>query len=162
MSAELARALKASNGVGFDELWSNREYEVFVRRLEPARGRGGALHLSIKRYDRDAIHDWRHLQSIKNEVAGSEREAIELFPAESRLVDGANQTHLWVGPAGEQIGIGFHDGRQLATQEEGYAAVIAAGQAPEIAAQGRQRPWQPGLSTGPGYFQPTDREGADA
>lgn len=42
------------------------------------------------------MHDWRDLQAIKNELVGPEHEAIELYPAESRLVDTANQYHLWV------------------------------------------------------------------
>jgi hypothetical protein len=52
--------------------------------------------LSIKRHDRRPIHDWRHLQRIKNALVGEQHEAVELYPAESRLVDTANQYHLWV------------------------------------------------------------------
>jgi hypothetical protein len=40
--------------------------------------------------------DWRDLQAIKNQLCGDEAEAIQLFPAESRVVDTANQYHLWV------------------------------------------------------------------
>lgn len=54
------------------------------------------IHLSIKRLDRDTIHDWRDLQRIKNELIGAEHEAVELYSAESRLVDTTNQYHLWV------------------------------------------------------------------
>jgi hypothetical protein len=53
------------------------------------------VHLSIKRLDRLPTRDWRDLQRIKNQFLGEECEAFELFPAESRLVDTANQTHLW-------------------------------------------------------------------
>lgn len=52
--------------------------------------------LSIKRLDRDWIHDWRELQIIKTELVGHENEGMELYPAESRLMDSANQYHLWV------------------------------------------------------------------
>jgi hypothetical protein len=51
--------------------------------------------LSIKRVDRDPVRDWRDLQAIKNALIGPECEAVELFPAESRLVDTANQYHLF-------------------------------------------------------------------
>jgi hypothetical protein len=54
------------------------------------------VHLSIKRIDREPMHDWRALQTIKNVLVGEEFEAIEIYPAESRLVDSANQYHLWV------------------------------------------------------------------
>jgi hypothetical protein len=53
------------------------------------------VSLSIKRVDREPIHDWRILQEIKNALVGEECEAIEIFPAESRLVDTANQYWLW-------------------------------------------------------------------
>lgn len=59
----------------------------------------GGVHLSIRSNDRHWRHDWRHLQRIKNEILGPEREAIELYPAESRLMDEANQFHLWALPA---------------------------------------------------------------
>ena len=54
------------------------------------------LWLSIKRRDKEIIHDWRELQTIKNMIVGDEHEGFEVYPAESRLVDTANQYHLWV------------------------------------------------------------------
>lgn len=57
---------------------------------------GHIVHLSIKRNDREPIHDWRDLQEIKNQLVGAENEAIEIYPAESKRVDSANQYHLWV------------------------------------------------------------------
>jgi hypothetical protein len=54
------------------------------------------IHLDIRRLDGGACKNWRHFQRIKNELVGPEFEAMELFPAESRLVDTANQYHLWV------------------------------------------------------------------
>lgn len=78
------------------------------------------LHLSIKRIDREPIHDWRHLQAIKNELVGAEREAFEVYPAESRLVDAANQYHLWALPEGARLPVGF-DKRLTATPEEAAA-----------------------------------------
>lgn len=75
----------------------NSLYQVNIRKLPPpVEGWPDILHLSIKRRDKAVIHDWRDLQRIKNEVVGPECEAIELYPAESRLVDSANQYHLWV------------------------------------------------------------------
>lgn len=81
-----------------DETWKNSRYQVVIDRdpagLDPSWPR--LLHLSIKRIDRAPIHDWRDLQRIKNELVGLEHEAVELYPAESRVVDTANQYHLWV------------------------------------------------------------------
>lgn len=83
------------------EVWMNDLYVVLVLReanLLPAKDSGWPpmIWLSIRRIDREPIRDWRHLQIIKNELVGPEHEAVELFPAESRLVDSANQFHLFV------------------------------------------------------------------
>jgi hypothetical protein len=83
-------------------IFKNLDYQVAVRstptEAEREDGKGGfvnLIHLSIKRLDRKPARDWRDLQRIKNQLLGEECEAMELFPAESRLVDTANQTHLW-------------------------------------------------------------------
>lgn len=81
-----------------DECWNNDVYQVNVRDVVPMPGSGlpPMKHLSIKRLDKEAIHDWRDMQRIKNELVGPECEGCELYPAESRVVDTANQYHLWV------------------------------------------------------------------
>ncbi len=73
-----------------DEVWLNDIYQVNVRRTPEI------VHLSIKRRDKAPITDWRHKQLIKNQLVGEECEGIELYPAESRLCDAANQFHLFV------------------------------------------------------------------
>jgi hypothetical protein len=54
------------------------------------------IHLVIRRHDWVPVKNWAHFQQIKNEIVGPENEAVELFPAESRLVDAAHLYHLWV------------------------------------------------------------------
>jgi len=73
----------------------NSRYQVNVTKymIDPPFGR--CLHLSIKTRDKAPFHDWRDFQRIKNEIVGPEFEAVELYPAESRLVDTSNQYHLW-------------------------------------------------------------------
>jgi hypothetical protein len=134
-------------GMPIDEVWTNDVYECQVR-FDDEDGRAGMVYLSIKRHNRGALRDWRHLQSIKNEVVGPEREAIEIYPAESRLVDQANQSHLWVFPEDVKIPLGFNDGRVVQTREESAEIVKSHG----IRDNGkmRQRDWQPGLRTGKG------------
>jgi hypothetical protein len=80
-----------------DEVWLNDQYQVNIRRykIDPE-GAFGLVHLSIKRIDKEACRDWRDFQEIKNQLAGPECEGVELYPAESRKVDSANQYHLWV------------------------------------------------------------------
>lgn len=103
---------------GSTTMWTNNTYTVH-RKVEES----GFTWLSIRRNDRKPIRDWRHFQRIKNELAGEEREAVELFPAESRLVDEANQYHLWVLPEGERIPVGWNV-RMVGGSEE--AAKIGA------------------------------------
>jgi len=77
------------------DVWKNNYYEVAISRHQESPDKTVEIHLSIKRIDKKAAKDWRHFQRIKNELLGEEYEAIELYPAESRLVDVANQYHLW-------------------------------------------------------------------
>ena len=96
-------------------LWINNIYQAALHKYEDsdkyeARELGKIDHLSIKRIDKLPIHDWRDLQQIKNDICGSDREAVELYPSEDRVVDYANQFHLWVFPAGYSIPIGFKNG----------------------------------------------------
>ena len=52
--------------------------------------------LVIKRYDKAPIRNWRELQNIKNQIAGVDATAIEIYPPESEVTDTANIYHLWV------------------------------------------------------------------
>jgi len=79
-----------------EEIWLCAEYQVAVDKTPTHGFRGFTIwHLSIKRRDKEPIHDWRDLQEIKNQLCGPEVEAMELYPAEDRKVDSANQFHLW-------------------------------------------------------------------
>ena len=92
------------------DLWMNHIYTVSDYGWEQV-GDMEIRHLSFKRNDRKPVTDWRHKQYIKNQLCGEECEACELFPAESRLVDGANQYHLWVLREGTYFPFGFFEGR---------------------------------------------------
>ncbi len=59
-------------------------------------GHPRTLHLSIRHVLNIAITDFRDFQRIKNELVHPEAEAVQVFPAESRLVDTCNQYHLFV------------------------------------------------------------------
>lgn len=103
-------------------IYKNHLYQVAYypapeRKEDPAHGGEGwppMIHLSIKRIDRQPVRDWAHLQRIKNELVGEKNEAIELYPAEDRVVNMANQYHLWVVADPEvRFPIGFHEGRHV-------------------------------------------------
>jgi hypothetical protein len=122
-----------------DRSYYNDLLSVFVREIGH-----GALHISFHRHDRKAIKDFRIYQAIKNEVAGPERLAIEVFPPESKLVDTSNEFHLFVVPEEIQDEFPFliSAERLVQTQEEGEAILGKT--------KMRQRPWQPGIPTGKG------------
>lgn len=85
-----------------DEIWANDIYTVLVNRRHKTgwQNEDGSpitvTWLSIRRNDRAAKPDWRDFQWMKNQLVGDENEGFEIYPAESRLVDAANQFHLWI------------------------------------------------------------------
>lgn len=79
------------------EYWLNDLYQVALYRT--GEGDTMVIQLNIRRRDGKPIfRDWRHFQRIKNELVGRECEGIELYPAESRLVDTSNKYHIWCVP----------------------------------------------------------------
>jgi hypothetical protein len=112
-----------------DVVYRNNIYQVNVRYFICEEWGGAEMtHLSIKRNDKKPIHDWRDLQRIKNEICSPEQEAVEIYPNEARLVDTANQYHLWVLPKGTCIPFGYW-GRIVTEADTGDGA--------------RQRKWHP-------------------
>lgn len=118
-----------------DETWANDRYRVAVKYLTedqlpgfdgvPHGTRDGWVHLSIHSRNRRPVADWRHFQQIKNDIMGPDREAVELYPDEKRLVDTANEYHLWVLPSGSWLPVGFTE-RMVSSAQPG--------------GKGRQRP----------------------
>ena len=82
-----------------DETWGNDRYTVTVHFLNG--DRDGFVEITIHNHRRTTHIPWRHLQQIKNEVLGADREAVQLFPAEDRLVDTANEYWLYAYPVGK-------------------------------------------------------------
>ena len=86
----------AYRNVSKQETYSNDLYLVQINR-DANHGFGkeslpeGMFELTVRRQDRGDFKDWRHMQQIKNQIVGDENEMVELYPAESRLRDSANQ-----------------------------------------------------------------------
>ena len=105
------------------ELWMNDIYTVHVNRHQKT-PIGMMTWLSIKRNDKQALPDWRHFQWIKNQLVGEENEGCELYPSESRIVDGANQYHIWVFEDPTiKFPFGFFEGR-LVTRTSGVKGAV--------------------------------------
>ena len=81
--------------------------DLYQIQVAPTGDDGRCLHINIRRRDGSMFKDWRHFQQIKNELAGPEREAVEIYPAESRKVDTSNKWHLWVLPEGMRVPFGW-------------------------------------------------------
>lgn len=107
-------------------VFKNNIYQVVVNKMASSEKFPEHAHLSIKSLDGSARHDWRDFQRIKNELVGPEHEAVELYPAESRLVDASNQYHLVVLPAGMKFPFGYQD--RLVSESKNLPGV-------------NQRPW---------------------
>ena len=88
-------------------------YESDIYYVDAVRHLGDILQVMIRRHDWQPVSDWRDKQAIKNQIAGPESEAIELYPAESRVVDYANWAHLWLLPGGEAFPFGFSKGKRF-------------------------------------------------
>jgi hypothetical protein len=86
---------KMYRDVSKQETYSNDQYIVQInRKANHAFGpslEDGMFELTVRRVDREPVNDWRDMQQIKNQIVGPENEMVELFPAESRLRDSANQ-----------------------------------------------------------------------
>lgn len=84
--AEISRVYRQEN-----------EYVVMVRDLETEWGT--VRHACMRNADSTDI-PWAEKQRIKNELFGNESTAIEVFPAETQLVDEAFMYHIWILPEG--------------------------------------------------------------
>jgi len=107
-----------------DECWTNDKYMVTLRRKPEDKvfgSRGGMIQLGIANNDGTARHDWRDFQAIKNQLAGPECEAFELYPAESRLLDPSNYYTLWCFPGVKRLKIGHDLQREVRDAEMAIA-----------------------------------------
>jgi hypothetical protein len=68
----------------------------------------GTVWLSIRANNGMTVErDWRDYQAIKNDLVSPDRQAIEIYPKESKLVDTVNVFHLWVLPEDIEIPVGY-------------------------------------------------------
>ena len=88
------------------QFWTNDMYQVNIRKGSNtqywfhfnADNINQYVYLSIKRRDKEAAFDLEHLQEIKDVLVGENLMAIELYPNQKRVLDTANQYHMFVFP----------------------------------------------------------------
>lgn len=81
------------------EWWGNEVYSCCVDRDSDMHALGNEIrlvHISYHRRDRAPCEDWREAQAIKTAVCGPDAEGIALYPSERRVMDTANEYHIWV------------------------------------------------------------------
>lgn len=92
-----ASCVRLTKGIGEMDGYDANKYEV--QHLEGwLTPQVWGTHIKVRRRDgKDGI-PWDDLQQIKNEIAGEEAVAIEIYPADQDLVYEENIRHLWVVP----------------------------------------------------------------
>jgi hypothetical protein len=89
---------------------------LFLVGVRPAEQPDGWLHLLVKRCDDSLAIGWPDLQRIKDEIVGPECEAVELFPANARLIHMGDTRHMWANPdPNDRLHVGMHVGRHVAS-----------------------------------------------
>jgi hypothetical protein len=94
-------------------IFKNSRYQVHIRRIvakkQPA---PDMVHVSLRRIDRGTLIPYRDIMRIKRELLHPEIELTQIYPAESREVDQANQYHFWgVNDVFYRFPFGFDQGR---------------------------------------------------
>ena len=67
---------------------------------------------------------WAEKQQIKNELFGENRQAIEVYPAEDRLVNSADVYHLWVFDKKFRLPFGIHPKEYQKAVNRGYSMTL--------------------------------------
>lgn len=83
----------------------NRVFSVLERKVE-----GGVIHYAVASLSEERP-SWWEMQRIKDELAGPDKTAVEIYPPHSEIVDGANMFHIWVLPVNFAFGLS-QGGRQ--------------------------------------------------
>lgn len=82
----------------------NRVFCVLAREAP-----NGVTHLAVNSLSQ-VRPTWHEMQRIKNELAGPERTAVEVYPPQARVVDAADMYHIWVLPGGLSFGLHEEEG----------------------------------------------------
>ena len=96
-------------------------YQVCIRWDWLGAERGDATYalLQICREDGGSVFDWRDMQQIKSRLLGDEWEAVEIYPAESRLKDPSNARYLWA--CNKPFPFGLPGGRLVLDAKHAFA-----------------------------------------
>ena len=81
-------------------------------------------YISFSMRDGGHLLDWREIQEIKNQVLGPEYECVMLWPKESRVLDTANQFHMYaIGRPGIEFPVGYQTERAVRDDMNGKHSI---------------------------------------
>jgi len=67
----------------------NKVFSVLERKVD------GVTHLAVSSLS-EIRPTWHEMQRIKDDLAGKEATAVEVYPPHDEIVDGANMFHIWI------------------------------------------------------------------
>jgi hypothetical protein len=76
----------------FTKAHKNKVFSVLDRETN-----GGVRHLAVASLSK-IRPSWHEMQRIKDELAGRDATAVEVYPPHIEIVDGADMFHIWVLP----------------------------------------------------------------
>ena len=95
------------------DIWALYQNDVFIVTLVTFHCDWGSCIHVVMRLKPDALPlhglTWAAKQRIKDELVGTGRVAVEVFPPASELVDQADAFHLWVLPEGFKLPFGVEE-----------------------------------------------------
>jgi hypothetical protein len=111
---ELDPAVARENlGVLVERVWRNDRCMVLAHSLpsvlfkDPNGEPIMITHLAMVGTKNHLDLTWDEAQRAKAELLGEDTEAIELYPAADRVMEGLTERHLWVFPRGVKFPLGF-------------------------------------------------------
>lgn len=82
--------------VGGGMIYHNSRYQVYLQRFSSQDGGPDAIYLFFQRIDQNQLIPYRDKMRVKDELVHPECEAIELFPARSRVSSLISGCALWI------------------------------------------------------------------
>ena len=102
----------AKKPAGLVQAFRNNLYsvQVFQRKMNGSEQMAALFRIRAHVSAMSSKMTWATKQRIKNELAGPERLAFEVYPPVSELVDEADMYWLWIMPEGERTPFNLSDG----------------------------------------------------
>ena len=112
-----------------DRCWIRKEDGVCVCSRLLRTKLGNVEHVTITHQpngfklssDGSKAFTWAEKQQIKNELFGTNRTAVEVYPTEDRLIDTADVYHLWVFDKNYKLPFGIHPKEYQKAINRGYS-----------------------------------------